>query len=143
LNTILGSEIKILFYILLGAIYLFSTFYKREKRKQEERRANKRPVSTQKAEDIFRELQKSLNLPRETAERPMVGKRVPMQKMPMREKVVRTIKPKTAAQIKRMDIVAAEKKADDANPEKTLAERLDFDPRKAVIFAELLKRPQY
>lgn len=157
------GEIKILVYILIGAVYLFSRFYKKEKRKQDERRINRRPTNTQTAEQIFRELQRSLRLP--GTEKPETQK--PETEKPETEKPqTRTIMQRPAIEKKpaytydrpireeRMERPASQKssiakKAEQRKDEKhakaerelTLAESMEFDPRKAVIFSEILRRP--
>jgi len=145
----LGSEIKILLFILIGAFYLFSSFFKREKKKQDEKAINKRPVVHQTAEEIFRELQQSLRLsnePKPEASRPSA--RVALTKEPMLEKKAprKSIDPRQGKTSSKKTVTAVFEKTNQQKKEAehlTLAQSLEFDPRKAVIFSEILKRPQY
>jgi hypothetical protein len=152
----LSSEFKILFYIIVGIIYFISKAYGKEKKKENHRQPNKRPIGGQTAEEIFRELKKQLNLPEDQPEiktakpqklapQPFIlnnetGKRQKLEK----EKLVLNRK-----LIKRKDIFNSENiiyKSDhsDSNIERYDNDIMkDFDAKKAVIFSEILKRPQY
>jgi hypothetical protein len=151
------GEIKILVYILIGAVYLFSRFYKKEKRKQDERRINRRPTNTQTAEQIFRELQRSLRLPgtenpetekpasekpqRTIMQRPAIEKKPAYTyDKPIREERLAPQKTPKSSIAKKLEQQKDEKHLK-AERELTLAESMEFDPRKAVIFSEILRRP--
>jgi hypothetical protein len=145
----LGSEIKILLLILIGIFYFFSSLYKKAKQKQEEYNRNKRPVDRRNAEDIFRELQKSLHLPSTTGPEPKTqtkpAPRVAMSKEPMLAKKFRPSMENRNTSVNTSKKEASRKTEKKVRQETvpTMAESLDFDPRKAVIFSEILKRPQY
>ncbi len=151
MNTILGGEIKILLYILIGVVYLFSTLYKKAKRQQEERKVNKRPVSSKNADEIFKELQRSLNIPSSTAlpeEGKKTERRQPMKKLaPVRKPAYMSIKPRVNKPVVKTTTFKQDSRAlpkqviEPVQP--SVAETMDFDPRKAVIFSEILTRPQY
>jgi hypothetical protein len=151
LNTNMGSEIKTILYIIIGGIYLFSVMLKKAKKQQEEKKINKRPVSTKTADDIFKELQKSLKLPGfDTAEPKKPQARVPLKKeMSEKKPAYMSIKPRTNKPLIKRTVYKQDennRKAEAKEKElhvPTMAETMDFDPRKAVIFSEILKRPQY
>lgn len=153
----MGSEFKIFLYILIGIAYLFSKLYRKELKKQNERQAGKRPVSGRTAEDIFRELQKTLNIPElETtpSDRPLAQsvkeRKTDDEQMRQAKRMFSTegqsklkhYKPIRPSKLKHSGNGIAESSkeaviANDYGPE------IDFDARKAVIFAEILKRPEY
>ncbi len=141
MNSILSSEIKTIFYIIAGAFYLFYKFYQKEKRKQEARSAGKKPVLTRTSEDIFRELQKSLKLPQEKVE--PTYKTTPKARHQSSMMLERAYQKPGNLLADRNKLKKHEEESITVNEEPTLGERLDFDARKAVIYSELLKRPQY
>jgi hypothetical protein len=151
LNTNMGSEIKTILYIIIGGIYLFSVMLKKARKQQEQQKMNKRPVSSKTADDIFKELQKSLRLPGFDSPQPKKPEpRVPLKKVMSEKKpAYMTMQPRINKPIiKRTEYKQDEKNRKAEAREKdlhvpTMAETMDFDPRKAVIFSEILKRPQY
>jgi hypothetical protein len=156
LKKILSSEIKILFYIIVGIIYFISKAYNKEKKKENQRQPNRKPIGGQTAEEIFKELRKQLNLPedqpvletskpKKSSPQPFIpnnetGKRQRLKK----EKLVlnRTL-------FKRKDIVSSENSNYNSDHSDAITQNYDndimkdFDAKKAVIFSEILKRPQY
>lgn len=153
----MGSEFKIFLYIIIGIVYLFSRMYRKELKKQEEKRAGKKPVTRRSAEDIFRELQKTLGLP-ETEMTPAIPEK---QNKPVKEK----LKPYKSAQTKTPFNLEAQLKIKQRKPltpgiqkknlmpeitgettssnETEYRPDIDFDLRKAIIYSEILKRPVY
>lgn len=153
----MSSEIKILFYILAGIVYLISTFYGKEKKKQAQRDVNKKPIDTATAEDIFEELKRSIIpssgqlsepdsrqaepiLPKRTERRPEISKNyndyINHRKQPVEDTFIQEAHFIRPAEIQSAD---AEEKPDTAfeiNFEET-------DPRKAFIYGEIFRRPQY
>jgi len=156
--------------------YVLSTWYKKELAKQKEKQINKRPVSNKTAEEIFKELQKSLQEAREgNYSKPLV-----LEKTPAPEPKTRHITPSHTPEAKPKRVInytpPAPRKAlkSDAFADfrdkpkrellkpsafkernKKMAELpqtevaddygapIEFDMRKAVIYSEILKRPQY
>ncbi|MDP2175237.1 MAG: hypothetical protein Q8K70_04930 [Bacteroidota bacterium] len=152
----MNSEIKILFYIIIGIIYFISRVYNKEKKKENQRQPNKKPVGGQTAEEIFRELRKQLNLPEEP--KSVVPKRVkatpepfiPNNETGKRQKLQKEKLVLNRTLFKRKDIISSNSTENESNDiqsekyNKSQHELLrDFDGRKAVIFSEILKRPQY
>lgn len=138
--------------------YVISTLYKKESQKEKERRINKRPVNPRTSEEIFKELQKTLNqrpntepvkapVPKTKSEpAPKLSK----QKLEttLKNEVVRMSVQKVKAKqsnIKAQVKVKSQPMQETAQPviEENTGYRPDFDLRKAVLFSEILKRPQY
>ncbi len=153
----MGSEFKIFLYIIIGIVYLFSRLYRKELKKQEEKRAGRKPVTHRNAEDIFRELQKTLGLP-ETELSPAVPE---IQNKPVKEKLkqYKATQTKTLfnaevqARIKKRKQLAPGLQRKNLMPENSgeiipaieteYRPDIDFDLRKAIIYSEILKRPVY
>lgn len=130
----MGSEIKIILYILIGFAYLFNRLYRKELSKSAQKKQASGPVNAKTSEEIFRELRKSLHLPGQ-AEEDIVNA-APLQRKPMRSK---TAKPGDALkkQPRGLKVPAAqEAESGEFAP-------MEFDARKAMIFSEILKRPEY
>lgn len=144
----MASEVKILLYIIGGIVYFFVTSYNKAKKKENERQVNKRPNTSKSAEDIFNDLKKSLNL--DTPE---------VLKAPIKKNQLKTLNNKSVKSENYNDYFAqkAQKaatnhsaiKQEKVEPilENTLNEQIidveNFDYRKAVIYSEIFKRPQY
>ena len=149
----MSHEIKILLYIIIGIAYLFSRMYKKELKKQNQKKINKRPVSSKTAKDIFRDLQKTLNLPSEESLKPSVGQTVKERKIDDKlsraqkifvsasESKLKHYKPIQASKLKKKD--DAETFHHQTVVEEEYGPKIDFEPRKAMIFSEILKKPQY
>jgi hypothetical protein len=148
----LNHEVKILLYIIIGIAYLFSRMYKKELKKQNQKQVNKRPVGSKTAEDIFRELQKTLNLPTEEVSKPLpqtVKERKIDDKLSRAQKIfisaseskLKHYKPIQASKLKKKD--DAETFHHQTIVEEEHGPNIEFEPRKAMIFSEILKRPQY
>ncbi len=148
----MNHEVKILLYIIIGVAYLFSRLYKKELKKQNEKKINKRPISSRTAEDIFRDLQKTLNLPTEEFAKPItqtVKERKIDDKLSRAQKIfiseseskLKHYKPIQASKLKKKDNV--ETFHHQTIVEEEYGPKIDFEPRKAMIFSEILKRPQY
>lgn len=150
--------------------YVISMLYKKESQKEKERRLNKRPVDNKKAEDIFKELQKTLNdvgrsleqnprkpvsqevIPRETinhekATKPVYQKPVPKPKYESalkREPLILNQRKVKARHSSIQKKIAASKPMQEIKQEEIQDNyRPDFDLRQAVLYSEILKRPQY
>lgn len=147
------DKFKILFYIVIGIIYFISKAYSSEKNKQNKRSLEKKPVNRKTAEDIFEDLRKQFNLPESnlpSVPKPMLDRPEPInyesptsayQKM-TKTKLVLEREPKR----KRKSIIF--KETEETQDENMFVSKrnsvLDgFDGRKAVIFSEILKRPEY
>ncbi len=148
----MNHEVKILLYIIIGVAYLFSRMYKKELKKQNQKKINKRPISSRTAEDIFRDLQKTLNLPTEELSKPItqtVKERKIDDKLSRAQKIfisaseskLKHYKPIQASKLKKKD--DAETFHHQTIVEEEYGPKIDFEPRKAMIFSEILKRPQY
>jgi hypothetical protein len=148
----LNHEIKILLYIIIGIAYLFSRMYKKELKKQNEKKINKRPISSKTAEDIFRDLRNTLNLPSEESIKPVnqtVKERKVDDKLSRAQKIfisaseskMKHYKPIQASKLKKKD--DAETFHHQTIVEVEYGPKIDFEPRKAMIFSEILKKPQY
>jgi hypothetical protein len=147
----LPHEIKILFYILIGIGYLFVKMYSKLLKNQNEKQINKRPVGKKPIETIFKDLQKSLNLPSDNVKEPV--KVAPKSAKNKQDKdhsrysqgtsKMQYYKPIKASKLKKesslmeLEEIAEEETANKAN---ILS---NFDPKMAVIYSEILKRPQY
>lgn len=156
--------------------YVLSTWYKKELAKQKEKQINKRPVSKKSSEEIFKELQKSLQEARGTqSSRPVV-----LEKTPAPEPKTKHIEPShtpAAKPAKTMTYTrpaprkamkseafaefrdkpkrsllqpSAFKERNKRMSENTITEAntqegtaIEFDLRKAVLYSEILKRPQF
>lgn len=157
--SILGSEIKILFYIIIGIAYLFYKMYNKELKKQNEKRMGQKPVGKRSAEEIFRELQKSLGLPDDTSQennKPIVVQNRTVKERKIEDKATRAnnifasegqskmkhYKPIQASKLKRRSIRGHEPELP-AIVDKEYGPEIHFDPRQAVIFSEILKRKEY
>lgn len=131
--------------------------YRKELKKQEEKRVGKKPVTHRNAEDIFRELQKTLGLP-ETELTPAVPEN---QNKPVKDKL-RPHKPaltKTPFNLEVQSRIRLRKPISPGLQKKNLMPEntgeiipaieteyrpdIDFDLRKAIIYSEILKRPVY
>jgi hypothetical protein len=148
----LNHEVKILLYIIIGIVYLFSRLYKKELKKQNQKQLNKRPVSSKTAEDIFRELQKTLNLPTDELSKPLnqtVKERKLDDKLSRAQKIFISASESKLKHYKPIQASKLKKKEDAASfQHQTIVEQeygpnLEFEPRKAMVFSEILKRPQY
>lgn len=152
----MSGEIKILFYIIAGIIYLISTFYKKEKRKQHEKDVTRKPMGNSTAEDIFEELKKSIVHSDEPKPVVQVPEKMRYKKMARKPEVSinydQYLKKKKAPaentfieeahfvhhqEVEIRDIVESEE----------IRSEIDFinetSPRKAFMYAEIFKRPQY
>jgi len=147
------DKFKILFYIVIGLIYFISKAYGSEKKKQNKRSFEKKPVNQRTAEDIFEDLKRQFKLPDNnvpSVPKPVLNRPEPInyespvngyQKM-TKTKLVLEREPKR----KRKSIIF--KETEETQDEKTLALQrnlvLDgFDGKKAIIFSEILKRHEY
>ena len=148
----MNHEVKILLYIIIGIVYLFSRLYKKELKKQNQKQLNKRPVSSKTAEDIFRELQKTLNLPTDELSKPLnqtVKERKLDDKLSRAQKIFISASESKLKHYKPIQASKLKKKEDAATfHHQTIVEQeygpnLEFEPRKAMIFSEILKKPQY
>lgn len=148
----MNHEVKILLYIIIGIAYLFSRMYKKELKKQNQKQLNKRPVGSKTADEIFRELQKTLNLPTEEAAKPLtqtVKERKIDDKLSRAQKIfisaseskLKHYKPIQASKLKKKEDAASFKQH--TIVEEEYGPNIEFEPRKAMIFSEILKRPQY
>ena len=153
----MNHEIKILLYIIVGIAYLFSRLYKKELKKQKEQQINKKPLSRKTAEDIFRDLQKTLDIPglnspeepilkpvsQTVKERKIDDKTLRAQKLfiSKSESKLKHYRPIQASKLKRED--TEETFHHQTTVESEYGPKIDFEPRKAMIFSEILKRPQY
>ena len=150
-------EIKTIFFILMVVGYVISTLYKKESQKEKERRINKRPVNPRTSEEIFKELQKTINQ-RPNAEPAKVPvpktKSEPVPKMSkkklettLKNEVVRMSSQKVKAKHPNINAQVKYKsqpmKETEQVAEEKTSYRPDFDLRKAVLYSEILKRPQY
>ena len=126
--------------------------YKKELKKQNQKQLNKRPVGSKTADDIFRELQKTLNLPTEEVSKPIpqtVKERKTDDKLNRAQKIfisaseskLKHYKPIQASKLKKKD--DAETFHHQTIVEEEYGPNIEFEPRKAMIFSEILKRPQY
>ena len=145
----MGNEFKILFYIIIGVIYIISKLYNKEKKKQNQREVNKKPIDSQSVEDIFRELKKSLQLPNEpeytTNEPTPTSYETGMKReKEVKEKMVLVREP---SKIKKTNNNIPSISETEVGKQKIVYEEneiaANFDARKAVIYSEILKRPQY
>ena len=151
LFEILNHEIKILLYIIIGIGYLISRLYKKELKKQNQKQVNKRPMSSRTAEEIFRDLQKTLDLQmeEEVALPQKAATVVPKEKLRRAQKIfiskeesmLKHYKPIHARKSLKKESMKASSEPIQ-NVEETRPD-IDFDPRQALIFSEILKRPQY
>lgn len=151
----MSSEIKILFYIIAGIIYLISTFYLKEKKKQGERNVTRKPVDTKTAEDIFRELKKSLLPPEELVIENKPEERTPNKKLrPKPESVplIENIKQNGEKPLENTWIGEGHfehhktveiKDLKDIADAKQEIDFTEMDPRKAFIYGEIFNRPRY
>ncbi len=144
----MASEVKILLYIIGGIVYFFVTSYNKAKKKENEKQVNKRPTTTKSAEDIFNELKKAMNL--NTPE---------VEKAPIEQNQPKTLNNKSTKSDNYNDYFAQKAQKSTTNhtaikQEKveTITENLaneqivdveNFDYKKAVIYSEIFKRPQY
>ena len=172
----IDCEIKPLFFILMIVGYVLSTWYKKELAKQKEKQINKRPVSSKTSEEIFKELQRSL----QEARSGQAPKQVVLEKTPAPQTKTKHIAPshtpeaKTKRSINYTPPAPRKPMKSDAfadfreKPKRALLKpsafkernkrmaennqmetetdtmaQVDFDLRKAVVFSEILKRPQY
>lgn len=144
----MGSEFKILFYIIIGIVYIISKLYNKEKKKQYQREINKKPVDSQSVEDIFRELKKSLQLPNEpeyTAPEPTPTSYETGMKREkvVKDKMILVREPSKTRKINNIPSIS-ETEVGKINTKTESNEIADnFDARQAVIYSEILKRPQY
>lgn len=149
---------------------MISTLYKKEAQKEKERRINKRPVDNRTSEEIFKELQKTLSQTSRSIEKPAtkpVSKEVLTREIVVQEGGKKSVyqkpvpKPKYESSLKREPLKLAQQKVKSKHSElkskipqsnplqeikqevETEKYRPDFDLRKAVIYSEILKRPQY
>ena len=156
--------------------YVLSTWYKKELAKQKEKQINKRPVTRKSSEDIFKELQKSLQEARGTqSNKPVILEKTPAP-MPKTKHIepshTPTAKPARAitytrpaprkamksdafadfrdkpkrellkpSAFKERNKRMMENSATESNTHEGKA--IEFDLRKAVLYSEILKRPQY
>ena len=145
----MGSEFKILFYIIIGVIYIISKLYNKEKKKQNQREVNKRPIDSQSVEDIFKELKKSLQIPSEPEYAPTESKQTNYESSNKREKVVKEkmVLVREPSKIKKTNNNIPSISETEVGKQKIVYEEneiaANFDARKAVIYSEILKRPQY
>ncbi len=144
----MGSEFKILFYIIIGIIYIISKLYNREKKKQYQREVNKRPIDSQSVEDIFKELKKSLQLPNEPENTPINTSPTSYETSMKREKVVKEkmILVREPSKIKKTSNFPSISETEVGKQKNVIQENeiaANFDARQAVIYSEILKRPQF
>jgi hypothetical protein len=144
----MGSEFKILFYIIIGVIYIISKLYNKEKKKQNQREVNKRPIDGQSVEDIFKELKKSLQLPNEPEYTPSETKQTNYESTNKREKVVKEkmVLVREPSKIKKTSNFPSISETEVGKQKNVIQENeiaANFDARQAVIYSEILKRPQY
>ena len=156
--------------------YVLSTWYKKEMAKQKEKQINKRPVSNKTAEEIFKELQKSLQDAREgNYSKPLVlektpapepkakhiapshtpeakPKRVinytpPAPRKPMKSDAFADFRDKPKRALLKPSAFKERNKKMAEIPQTEVADDygapIEFDMRKAIIYSEILKRPQY
>lgn len=149
----MGSEIKILFYIIGGIVYLIVTYYGKEKKKQNERTIHKRPVTSHNAEEIFDELRKTLSLEKPTSPEekpaPINLKKSKSPKSPFLQVDYKEKKKKPLEQIQahepHMDHF---KNVEISELDSVVEQPMEFNPhetdlRKAFIYGEIFRRPQY
>lgn len=137
----MDSKFKILFYIAIGVVYFISKVYASEKKKQNRKSFEKKPINTSKSSEIFEELKRQLNIPTEQQNKQINTQVTSKWEKTVKEKMVleREIKPR-----KRLAPMVSNIKDEVVKPEVQQSELMqDFDPRKAIIFGEILKRPQY
>jgi hypothetical protein len=144
----MGSEFKILFYIIIGIIYIISKLYNREKKKQYQREVNKRPIDSQSVEDIFKELKKSLQLPNEPENTPVNTSPTAYETGMKREKVVKEkmVLVREPSKIKKTNNFPSISETEVGKQKEVIQENelaTNFDARQAVIYSEILKRPQF
>lgn len=138
--------------------YVITNLYRKEERKEKERRINKRPIDKQSAEEIFRNLQKTLNLPETggtyrttssptttpTAQRNVSEGLKSYQSL--KKQMVRLseqrIKPHYSNLGKRKPRKPMEANLETIEPNSE-GPSIDIDIRQAIIYSEILKRPQY
>ncbi len=151
----MSGEIKILFYVIVGIVYFLSTFYNKEKKKQNQRNINKKPINTTTAEEIFEELKKSiLQPPKIKDEKKPLGKTLfEKTKRDPENKV--NYKPFKQPEIKKepKPFLNTEPHFEHHfEPEITdfieTSDKYEFnfdemDPKKAFIYKEIFRRPQY
>lgn len=121
--------------------YIFFSLLRREKKKEAEKRINKRPATKKSSDEIFRELQKSLNIPANSS-KPVTApvQQAPVYKKEPRKKLVANMRHARPIKSK---LPRMERKIEPEVVPAASGYDLEFDPRKAVIFSEILKRPQY
>jgi hypothetical protein len=151
----MSGEIKILLYVLGGIVYIISTLYNKEKKKQQQKSVNKRPSDRQTAEDIFEELKKMIQPqgPEEKKENPPERK---VHGKTKKEAMInighKTAREKEDKKMQLGQTLAEEPHLEHNRPEitdhvETIDKfELDFqetDPRKAFIYSEIFRRPRY
>lgn len=144
----MGSEFKVLFYIIIGIIYIISKLYNKEKKKQYQREVNKRPIDSQSVEDIFKELKKSLQLPNEPENTPVDTTPTSYESGMKREKVVKEkmVLVREPSKIKKTSNFPSISETEVGKQKNVFQENeiaANFDARQAVIYSEILKRPQF
>ncbi len=144
----MGSEFKTLFYIIIGIIYIISKLYNREKKKQYQREVNKRPIDSQSVEDIFKELKKSLQLPNEPDNTTVNTSPTSYETGMKREKVVKEkmVLVREPSKIKKNSNFPSISETEVGKQKEVIQENelaTNFDARQAVIYSEILKRPQF
>jgi hypothetical protein len=169
-------EIKPIFIILMIVGYVLSTWYKKELAKQKEKQINKRPVSNKTSEEIFRELQKSLQEARsgqspkqvvlektpapepktrhisqshtpEAKPKRVINYTPPAPRKPMKSDAFADFRDKPKRELLKPSAFKERNKKMAENAPAEVAEDygtpMEFDLRKAVLYSEILKRPQY
>ena len=146
----MSGEIKILLYVIGTIVYYFVKSYNKEKKKQDEKHVNKRPSTTKSAEDIFEELKRTLTLDTKTVMSiPLEPKKVERKEMPKKSdnyndyfatRAKKAITNHVAIENKEIEIA----KKEVAMENEVNVINLDtIDYKQAIIFSEILKRPQY
>ncbi|MES2617450.1 MAG: hypothetical protein V4613_06205 [Bacteroidota bacterium] len=149
----MSSEIKILFYIIGGIVYLIATYYGKEKKKQNERTIQKRPIPEQNAEEIFEELRKTLSFekpPPKDKPAPISLKKSKPSKTPFLQVDYKEKKKKPLEQLQEHEPHMDHhfKNVEIAEMDTIVEQPMEFNPhetdlRKAFIYGEIFKRPQY
>jgi hypothetical protein len=151
----MSGEIKILFYIIVGIVYLISTFYGKEKKKQSQRDVNRKPVDNQTAEDIFEELRKSIlpaSEPAEDLKLPEKSHRKKTERQPEITNNYRDFLKHKKKPVEDTFIEEAHFRQDDSAKNMNIVENVEskpeinfdeMDARKALIYGEIFRRPQY
>ena len=142
----MDGEFKTILYIMIGIGYFIVRLYQKEVSKQKGNTTPRRTTQRKTAAEIFRELQKTLNLPDTRVESKKVNTTLPVeggkrQKLQKKQSLIHKAYKKEIKSTVKKPVLVAEKPVEQA--QEITQPHFEFDVRKAIVYSEILKRPNY